>query len=109
MFLFTAHFLFPFICIIPSSSLASQIEGGEDCLKGIAVEGEEVVEHSDEHHLQLRRTLRRTPPATLANTPTVTTSDNKVNPNSPSSLPSPRFFFFLPIHIELFICMRGAY
>ncbi|GAB2293320.1 hypothetical protein Dimus_027522 [Dionaea muscipula] len=42
---------------VKSSSLASQVEGGEDCLKGIAVEGEEVVEHSDEHHLQLRQTL----------------------------------------------------
>ncbi|GAB2272545.1 hypothetical protein Dimus_007368 [Dionaea muscipula] len=35
-------------------------------------------EHSDEHHLQLRRTLRRTPPATLANTPMITTSDDKL-------------------------------
>ncbi|GAB2272727.1 hypothetical protein Dimus_007547 [Dionaea muscipula] len=49
----------PSFAMLGSSSLASQVEGGEDCLKGIAVEGEEVVEHSDEHHLQLRQTLRR--------------------------------------------------
>ncbi|GAB2277110.1 hypothetical protein Dimus_011817 [Dionaea muscipula] len=65
-------------CSYQKFKLASQIEGGEDCLKGIAIEGEGVFEHSDEHHLQLRRTLRRTPPATLANTPMITTSDDKL-------------------------------